>query len=703
MKKILLAGMTIACLAIIIALALISLASIVSAFDVQSNLLTNVVCPSSTLVIEEKITADKDTKLEVLLEGTAASFATALPQALMLTKDEVASTYIYITPSSTVIPGSYSLNVVLSDGIETKRVSHNIIVENCNKLVLSLEPVKDVCACDAKIYKASIKNNGIYRERYKIEIMGNAASFARLSTDMLALDPGETRNFLVYFNPSCSLKADSYSFTLKASSLDSRALAILDGKINVRNCYGYELLPEKNFYSLCDGEKGSVKFTIANKGESENSYEINLDGPSWAHLTKNRLILAPGESNEVNISLLPKFGEKEGNYSLKIKTLSDKGKILAKDTITVQLRECHSASLEILFDKNSDKICNALSNTYEVELKNTGEKPGDYVLMLTGPSWAKLKNATTAQLEPQKSFKFNLEISPPYGTKSDRYEIKISAKDRNSEVKVSDEIVIETFTKEECYKPKINLEEKEIKVAKDSTKVIIATVENVGARKASYIVDSSGTANRFVSVTPSLLEIEPEKAKPLYIYIAPTLTTPNGTYDLTISIRLNDSTILASQNLKIEVVDKLEKAKEEELELELELENLTLEELERLEKELGEESKKESKKSLWSRIRDWFKKIFGKRAEKESTTQQASLPKQTNTSNISSKSSKLPTQSQLATQASQEHQQQQQQNKTINKTSFNEFLAKYKWEFIAALVIILIILILVLLDFFRKS
>ncbi|MEM2932968.1 MAG: hypothetical protein QW622_02050 [Candidatus Pacearchaeota archaeon] len=636
------------------------LAASASAFNVQTNLLTNVVCPSSTIVIEEKVTATKDSKFQILLDGTAASFATVLPPSFVLNKNETTSVYVYLTPSSMVVPGNYNLGVIISDGIESKRVTHEIVVENCNKLLLSVEAGKDVCACEAKVYKAKIKNTGFYRERYKLEIFGNAAKFAKLSIDQIALSPNEEKDFLVYFNPSCSLKEDGYTFTLKATSLDSRAIATASGDIRVKNCYSYELDAEKNFYSLCDGENGKAKFFIDNRGASENTYDINIKGPSWAKLEKTSVILPPKTKGEVNISLKPKLGEKEGNYTIEIQTLSQKGEILGKEIITAEVKECHGASLEILFDKEKDKLCNALTNTYGVELKNTGEKEGDYALTLNAPSWVRLKNITTAKLAPNATVIFTLEASPSHETKSDEYKVKIVAKDRNSEIKASDELTIETFTKEECYRPKITATKESVEVEKDKTEVVILTIENTGARKADYIIDASGSATRFVSITPSILEIEPQKAKSTYVYIAPSIATPNGSYTITVAARLNDSTMLESKTIAIEVVDKAREKKEEL--------NISLAELEMIEEE----------KSWWDKVKDWFKNLFGKKVEEN-----VNKANEANDSILESL-------------------EQLEKTEKNEVSSFKEFLSKYRYEFIASLVIILIILVLILFDFWPK-
>ena len=688
---------------LLFAIVLVLSIAFANAFTVESNLLSNVVCPSATIVIEEKITADKAASFEVVTAGSANSFATALPIAFDLAKGESKSVYVYITPPSDVLPGNYELLVTIANGYETKQVKHDIVVENCNELTVRVEPEKEVCACESITYKATLTNNGLYRERYSLELFGDAASFAKLSTDSIALNPGESKDFLIYFNPSCEVEKDTYTFTIKATSLDSRAIALTEGSIKVNNCFSYALDAEKNFYSICDGDKATAKVYLENRGASANLYDINFKGPAFSHIDKNSVELNPNGKAELNIYLNPRLGEKADNYTLKIETLSDKGKILAREEITVEVRECHNAEIAFMFEKEKDKLCNALTNTYGIELKNLGEKQGDYAISVDGPEWVRLSN-TSIKLDANKTASLWLEVSPPYGTKADSYSIKVTARDRNSEIAVSDEIEIETLTKVDCYKPKINVEESSIEVEKDKTHVAIFTIENTGARKASYLIDVSGNANRFVSVTPSVIELEPGKAENVYVYIAPTLTTPTGKYSLTLSARLNDTTMLASKTISIDVIE----PKEIETEKPVNVTNITVEE------------KPKQEKSLWQKVVDWFKSLFkpaatletGAIVQEAEETQKAieevvNESNKTETVNISENLTSEQEASEIVEAIANESVNESQE-KTIeeakggSEVEFRETLAKYKWPIIVVLAIIALILLLSIFDVWKK-
>ncbi|MEM2707702.1 MAG: hypothetical protein QXQ30_01330 [Candidatus Pacearchaeota archaeon] len=581
----------------LILLFIVLLLPLVKSFSVESNVITNVVCPSSTIVIEEKVSADKSASYEAVVAGTASSFATILPSSFYLAQGQVRSFYLYITPSSNVLPGNYNILVTISNGYETKQIRHDIIVENCNKVIVTLES-KEVCACESISAKARIKNNGLYKERYKIEISGEAARFAKLGTDLIQLNPDEEKDIIITFNPSCEDNEGEYSYTLKVSSLDSNALATQIGKIKVKNCFSYTILAEKNFYEICDGKKEIAKIYIENKGIDANFYEINFKAPNFANIELNRLSLNAKEKRNISIYLNPKFGEKEGEYDLEIETLSDKGKILAKEKIKVKIKECHKAEFKFLIDKEKDKICNGLVNEYKLKLENKGEIEGDYEIIAKAPEWIKLYN-NSVKLKPNESAILNLEATPFLSTKPGEYNIEIIAKDKNSEVMAIAKLTLDTLTYIDCFKPELKIDKEKIEVEKDKTHVAVIGIENKGIKNARYFIEVSGNANRFTSVSPSTIEIEPGKGENIYLYIAPSLTTPTGNYTLILGIRLNETSIIVNRTVNVIVAEKIE-IKEIEIEKVVE--------------------KEKPKEGIFQKIINFFKNLFKPKEKEENLT-----------------------------------------------------------------------------------
>ncbi|MCX8194118.1 MAG: hypothetical protein N3G19_02025 [Candidatus Pacearchaeota archaeon] len=85
-------------------------------FIVTTNLTTNTVCPSGTIVIEDIVTAITPGAFTITIGGTASSFTTTVPYGFWLEQGEKEVIYSYITPSSKVSPGNYVLEVTVAQG-----------------------------------------------------------------------------------------------------------------------------------------------------------------------------------------------------------------------------------------------------------------------------------------------------------------------------------------------------------------------------------------------------------------------------------------------------------------------------------------------------------------------------------------------------------------------------------------------------------
>lgn len=703
----------------------------VNSFYVEENILTNSVCPSSTIVIKERIISDRSSNFEISLSGSASYFSVALPSSFVLNEGENKTVYIYITPNSYVVPGIYSLRVDISNGYEIKNYSYDIFVENCNNLSIELEKdtPKEVCGCEKVVYNGKIKNSGNYYERYFLRVEGEAKSFSELSLNRVSLAPGEEKNFIVSFLPPCNLNEGNYSFALTATSLDSRAMKTVTNSVIVKNCFGYRLSIEKNFYEVCDGDRVNATLYIENLGKESNVYEINSKGANFFNLVKDKIEVNSKSKGKVEILINPKYGEKEGKYITEIETLSEKGKILGKENISVLVKECHKTSIDLEVSGKKEKICNSLTNTYGISLKNLGLKKGEYEIKLNGPEWIKISKDKVV-LNPNENASLWLEVSPPYDTKPDLYKIEVTARDINSETIAKDNFNLETLTIEECYKPKINVEKEKIEIEKDKTGVLIFNIENSGARKAKYLIDLSGSANAFTYYNPKIIELNPGKAENVYVYIAPKTTTKEGDYVLTLSARLNDTTILSSKTVNIKI-----------------LETRTI-----IKENVSVVPKKEESKSFIEKVKEWIKNLIIKikeitskkkenvsvlkkeneteRTQKQIKQQEESVENTTNKSNYKENSSdktkinkkntsnetgkneeteklkgKLTGNKSNENKSSNETKKEVKEviksllyEKNMPKTSAKEMLVKYRWWIVSFLIVVAAIIVLSIFD-----
>lgn len=520
-------------------------------FSVTTNLTTNIVCPSSTIVIEDIVTAATPGAFTITIGGTASSFTTTVPSGFWLEQDEQEVIYSYITPSSKVSPGSYVLEVTIAQGGVVKTQRHTIIVENCHNAVIKIEPqTQAICACEQKSFTLTLSNLGNYLENYILSVEGPAKDWINLSSKEITLGSNKSTTITAYVMTPCNIRGN-YEVNFVAKSKSEYAKANAKANIDVVSCYDYSISTEKNYYSICEAEKLTIPVKIKNFGTQSNIYKINMKGPNWATLDLKQITIEKDKEGTFNIIAQPPY-KIQGNFTIFLEVMSEYGKVLKKHDVRIDVAKCYDVAVTIEEDK--DKMCNALSNTYSVVVRNTGNFQNTYDIVLEAPEWVTISEKRLT-LNASKEKSITLDVHPPYDTKEDTYEIKVKAVDAISKAEASDTLNITTISLEECYRPAVSTKDEIVKVARDGTATVLFIVENKGSNDANYTIEISGTATKFAQINPGTIELKAGKAETLYLYIAPPLEQQLDDYTVTVTVRLEDTTILASKTITITVVE----------------------------------------------------------------------------------------------------------------------------------------------------
>ncbi len=510
------------------------------------------ICPGSTSLINDIITntANQDLEFTIVNTGTTNGFSTTVPPGFILRSGKSKTLYSYVSPKTSTQPGTYSLDLSVQSGSQTQKISHSIKVNDCRSFELNVvDSSKSDCPADVQKFEFSLVNSGISAETYDLSLEGQIAPWATLSDTSITLNKEESKTIYVYITtPSDAL--GNYDFTVVATARSSKKVQTVKGFLNVNACFDYTLTTSKDYVSMCENSREVVPVQIANKGTVSNDYFIEIDGPEWASLENNRITIAKDDSNKVNVVLNPEYGV-QGDFNIIFKTTTDKGSLTSQNQFKVNVKQCHGIDIQI--EKSQDRICNSLSNTYNVNVKNTGDFSKDYKLELIGPVWTSLSSGQI-NLAAGEEKQLLLTINPGFDVTSGDYDIiaRAIALD-SSKVSSESKLTISTISKEECYKPVIGLDKKTAEVSYDSSTTIPVVIENKGDQQATYDIGISGTASSFIHLNPAIVTIDPNKAEIIYLYAAPNTETTDGDYYATISVRLKDSTILASETIKITV------------------------------------------------------------------------------------------------------------------------------------------------------
>ena len=518
--------------------------AIVSAFSVEAGNVS-AVCAGSTIIVTDIVSGSG--AFTVISSGTAKSFSTTVPSGFSI-DNGVQYVYSYITPTSRTSPGNYDLILNINSGSEQKQVTHTITVGDCHESDLTIAPqTLETCPCSPVVYTATLRNRGQYLESFQLSVEGPIKNTVTLSDSVLNLNSGENKTFTVYVNTSCN--SGKYDFTIKARATTSSAINEVKATLDVRPCYEYSLEVPQNYYSICEHSSLQIPLTIRNEGTANNKILLNFKGPSWSALNKNEAELKIGFNDIVNISANPDFRE-TGNFTLYIEAMSTLGYVKKTAEIKITVEKCYDVFLNIVNEK--DKICNGIPTKYEFSVKNTGKFNNTYNLGIKGPDWISIDKSSIS-LDSGEEKSIALSANPSTTSKAGAYEIAVNAIDPISMVESKDVLEITSITVEDCYKAAITTDKDVISVAPDSAATVLLNLENQGVNNNSYIIDISGAASSFVQVNPGIITLQPGKAETVYLYISPPLNTEESLYEITISARLKDTTILSSKKLGINV------------------------------------------------------------------------------------------------------------------------------------------------------
>lgn len=562
------------------------LLSSVSGFELFPSTSPEPLCQGATGIFTD-VVQDSNVDYSVSLSGNAASFTTPI-----LFRNTV---YSLITPRSTTPIGTYSLTIeARSSTGETSSLTHEVEVKECQAFSLkAIQAQKNICPCDTSTFDFDITNLGDFTNTYNLKVEGPASNLITLSETRITIAKGETKRIFAFASNTCDSLGDQ-DFTIIATPELGTSIQSASARLIIDSCYDFELKTEKDLFNICGGEQAKIPITINNKGTSQNTFSLNINGPSWASLENNKLEIASKSSANTNILISPGL-ETIGDFDIPLQVTAEKGDQIATTTFKAAVKKCLGILVDI--EKNQDRICNSLQNTYSVTIKNVGEKAQSYDLDITGPSWVSIDKGQVSLNAGEQSL-ITLTIAPPANTPSSTYSAEVIATAADlTQITGKDKVDITTVTQEECYKPQINAEDTLIDVAVDSTATIPVTVENKGINTATYDISLSGTATPFTQLIPlsTGIEIAPNEAEVIHLYIAPNIQTPKGAYTITVSARLRDTTILDTETININVMEREETP-------EVIPEEIVEEEI--------EEELAPTQPSLWARIASFFRNLF---------------------------------------------------------------------------------------------
>jgi len=522
-------------------------------FGLATDTTTQVTCATDTVlyIVQVTNTGSLTDSFTISLSGSAAEWAVAAPAGFNLEPGEIENVYVYATPASGALVGSYELEVIVNGQHSGKQKAELAVdVANCHNVVLeTATPSTEACVCTMATYPMTITNIGKYSENFELSLSGNAEKWATVSDTLLRLDAGESKEIFAYVTTDCDAVGE-FELGISARSQNSNALATQNLYITSQPCYDFDISPEKNYISFCENTEVKMPIIITNEGTADNTYTLTVDGPRWATMENEEITVPAGSEAIAKLVLFPEY-KVAGDFKVTVTATGELGEVATEKELTANILTCHDTDLKL--GAEEDVVCPYTSKVYEVSLANTGDYTEHYALSVSGADWASVDEAFV-ELAPGTSYNLNLEINPkeiPAG----EYAIKVIGESQDScETSSEDEIVITIASIDKCFGVQASAALSTVEVAYGEGALVPIVIENKGTETSSYYLDVSGTGSSYAQLNPAVIELEGREAETVYMYVAVPEATPQTKYTVTTSARLEDGTVSSSATVDVIVV-----------------------------------------------------------------------------------------------------------------------------------------------------
>ncbi|MFC2143806.1 hypothetical protein ACFLQO_00370 [Candidatus Aenigmatarchaeota archaeon] len=174
--------------------------------------------------------------------------------------------------------------------------------------------------------------------------------------------------------------------------------------------------------AVCPYDSVNYFVKLENTGEMSDSYILKYGDVAES------VDLEPGNSETFELTFLVPF-EEAGAYMVSALADSDHVSLTSTAALNVKtLQECYNAEIDSLNVKRIKPCtideCDAIA--VPVQIKNTGEKPVLYSIIIEGPEWTHFE-PTKLNLKSGESGVVYVYLSPDFGVEKDTYSLVIRA------------------------------------------------------------------------------------------------------------------------------------------------------------------------------------------------------------------------------------------------------------------------------------
>ncbi len=213
--------------------------------------------------------------------------------------------------------GENAVTVTARSGGVIDRSTVGLALKDCYRADFAVSPESaSVCEDEEVKFKLTIRNAGELADNYTFGLGKNNIGYINLA-------PGESKAFetVVRMTGLGEREDHDLKFTLVSKHLSLEAVSSVTVKPR-EACYKVEIASEAASSRVEPGNGIAVMVSIRNKGEKPDSYVLELEGPSWVHLSQSNVSLGPGETSSVYLYASPGYEVAKNTYGAVMKARS---------------------------------------------------------------------------------------------------------------------------------------------------------------------------------------------------------------------------------------------------------------------------------------------------------------------------------------------------------------------------------------------
>jgi len=338
----------------------------------------------------------------------------------------------------------------------------------------------------------------------------------------------------VFINVPYTLAPDTYTATIRATSLSTGETVTKDISITVLGCHILEITPIDTSKNVCDEETGttpvSYTLTIRNPGKFDEIVQLSAEYGglpiTWATFSDNNIKLLAQQSKTITMTLIPPSGLGPGTKNINVKAKSLQSFAEGSTNVMLNINKCYDFSAEI--SPSDISGCAGLEMTTSLTVRNTGEKSDTYNIITPNGVTASLHSIT---LNPGNSETIQITYLTQFAGEETK-EITVKSSATGAE-KTADF----TADAEECRGVAVFVSPTTQTACKNTQGVFVISVKNTGALKDTFTISTNvGELSKVQSVNLQINTqgIESGDTIPIKIKVTDGIITSERNAELTV-------------------------------------------------------------------------------------------------------------------------------------------------------------------------